>query len=147
MDRERVKHWRVLVVDDEPDSVEVVTRVLKFYGATVFTASNGKEGIQAVREIKPSFILSDLSMPVMDGWEFLFHLKEDPLTASVPVIALTAHGMQGDRERALAAGFHYYLTKPLSPMTFLDDLMRLFSEAPNPASTPINVAALLAAAS
>jgi CheY-like chemotaxis protein len=145
MDREQVKHWQVLVVDDEPDSVEVVTRVLRFYGVTVYTANNGKEALQSVRQFKPTFILSDLSMPVMDGWEFLFNLKEDAATAAIPVIALTAHGMQGDRDRALAAGFHYYLTKPLSPLTFIDDLMRLFAEAPNPVGMPIDVEALFAA--
>lgn len=125
--RENISSWLVLVVDDEADSIEVATRVLKFHGAKVCTADNGRAGLDAVQQIKPTFILTDLSMPVMDGWEMLHHLQNNPQTADIPVVALTAHAMVGDRERAVGAGFHYYLTKPLSPLTLLDDLLRLFS--------------------
>jgi len=125
--RETVHSWRVLVVDDEPDSLEVVMRVLRFYGALVFTASNGEEGLKAARDKAPTFILSDLSMPKVDGWEMRFQLEADPHTRDIPVVALTAHAMGGDRERAISAGFQYYLTKPLSPITLLDDLLKLFN--------------------
>jgi two-component system, cell cycle response regulator DivK len=119
--------WVVLIIDDEPDSLEVARRVLTFQGATVYTASNGVEGLEIARSVRPSFILSDISMPVMDGWEFMHHLKEDVEMASIPVVALTAHAMPGDKERILKAGFYSYLTKPLSPMSFLQDLLTLFS--------------------
>lgn len=129
-DKEQISTWRILVVDDEPDSLEVVTRVLSFYGATVYTAANGVEALSIVDKVLPTFILMDLSMPKMDGWETLYHLQKDRRTADIPVIALTAHAMQGDRERVLHAGFHSYLTKPLSPATFAGDLLKLFSESP-----------------
>ncbi len=129
IDRDKISSWKILVVDDEPDSLDVVVRVMTHHGAEIFTAANGREALEVISETKPTFILSDLSMPVMDGWEFLYHLQENPRTSQIPVIALTAHGMKGDRERAVAAGFHYYLTKPLRPFTFLDDLLKLFDEA------------------
>ena len=130
IDPERISSWQVLVVDDEPDSLDVVRRVLSFHGATVHTATSGADGLAIARGIEPTFILLDLSMPEMDGWEMLYHLKEDLRTASIPVIAVTAHAMSGDRERALSAGFDYYLTKPISPFTFLEELIKLLSREP-----------------
>lgn len=126
--------WTVLVIDDEPDSLEVAQRVLTFQGAKVHTASNGAEGLEIARSVRPSFILSDISMPVMDGWEFIHNVLADPETSSIPVIALTAHAMPGDKERILKAGFYSYLTKPLSPLSFLQDLLSLFSEITSEAS-------------
>ncbi len=126
IDTTNVASWKVLVVDDEPDSLDVVMRVLRYHGATVYTASNGAEALDIMKEVQPTLILSDLSMPVMDGWEMLYHIQTDTKLAGIPVIALTAHAMTGDRERAVAAGFHYYLTKPLSPLSFLQDLIKLF---------------------
>jgi CheY-like chemotaxis protein len=130
--RDILQGWDVLVLDDEPDSLEVATRVLRFYGAVVHNASNGKEGLAKLREMspKPRFIISDLSMPEMDGWAFLYELKQDRSTMDIPVIALTAHAMAGDRERGIQAGFHNYLTKPLTPMTFMSDLLRLLIDVP-----------------
>lgn len=125
-----LKDWDIVVIDDEPDSLEVARYILDFYGATVHTASNGMEGIALVEEVKPRFVISDLSMPEMDGWEFLSELKAMVQTADIPVIALTAHAMKGDRERALGAGFHNYLTKPLTAATFMDQLMVLLLDIP-----------------
>jgi CheY-like chemotaxis protein len=76
------------------------------------------------------FIISDLSMPVMSGWEMLTELRNDTLTVNIPVIALTAHAMQGDRNRAIAAGFHNYLIKPLRPQTFIKDLLNVVMDIP-----------------
>jgi CheY-like chemotaxis protein len=128
--RDLLAGWPVLVVEDEPDSLEVAERILRFYGATVHTATNGKEGLEAARRLLPRFILSDLSMPEMDGWEMLFELKQDRATLDIPVIALTAHAMKGDRERAITAGFHNYLTKPLNPATFMSDVVKLLDNVP-----------------
>jgi CheY-like chemotaxis protein len=120
----------VLVVDDDPMSLTVATMILKHHGAVVHTASNGKEGLAVAKSLKPRFIISDLSMPVMDGWTMIGELKLDPATDAIPAIALTAHAMVGDRERAVAAGFHNYLTKPLTPSTFMKDLIRLLTDIP-----------------
>ena len=122
--------WDVVVIDDEPDSLEVTRYILDFYGANVLTATNGQEGIALVQETKPHFVISDLSMPEMDGWEFVSALKSTVQMQDTPVIALTAHAMRGDRERAIAAGFHNYLTKPLTANTFMDELLTLLLDIP-----------------
>jgi two-component system, cell cycle response regulator DivK len=122
--------WNIVVLDDEDDSLEVAEIILDEYGANVYTAQNGVEGVETVRRVKPRFVISDLSMPVMDGWGFINMLKADRALAEIPVIALTAHAMVGDRERAVAAGFHNYLTKPLTVDTFMADLLRLLIDIP-----------------
>ena len=122
--------WDIVVIEDGPDSLEVARFILDFYGANVHTATNGKEGVVLVEQVKPRFVISDLSMPEMDGWEFLSALKATAETRDTPVIALTAHAMRGDRERAVAAGFRNYLTKPLTANTFMDQLMVLLLAIP-----------------
>jgi CheY-like chemotaxis protein len=129
--RNILQDWSVVVVDDEPDSLEVATRILGYFGATVYTACNGKEALKLVQEVCPKFILSDLSMPEMDGWGLLYEVKLDRRTLEIPIFALTAHAMNGDRERAIAAGFHNYLTKPLTPATFMQDLLDIMEDVPS----------------
>jgi CheY-like chemotaxis protein len=125
-----LKDWDVVVIDDEPDSLEVARYILDFYGANVHTATNGREGVSLVEQVRPRFVISDLSMPEMDGWEFLGALKSTTTVQDIPVIALTAHAMKGDRERAIGAGFHNYLTKPLTANTFMDELLILLLDIP-----------------
>ncbi|PJF44737.1 MAG: response regulator [Phototrophicales bacterium] len=120
--------WDIVVIDDEPDSLEVARYILDFYGANVHTAINGREGLELVQRIQPRFVISDLSMPEMDGWEFLHALKQ--IAEHIPVIALTAHAMRGDKERAIEAGFRSYLTKPLTANTFMDELLALLLDIP-----------------
>lgn len=127
---ELLNGWDIVVIDDEPDSLEVARYILDFYGANVHTATNGKEGVELVAQVKPRFVISDLSMPEMDGWGFLSALKSTVTIQEIPVIALTAHAMRGDRERAIAAGFHNYLTKPLTASTFMDELLVLLMDIP-----------------
>lgn len=128
--RDILLNWNVVVCDDEPDSLEVATRILRHYGASVHPAANGAEALELVKKVRPRFVISDLSMPVMDGWGLLYELKSERSTADMPIIALTAHAMTGDRERAITAGFHNYLTKPLTPATFMRDLLRLLIDIP-----------------
>jgi CheY-like chemotaxis protein len=122
--------WKILVVDDEPDSLEVAQILLSMRGGEVITASTGREGLELARLNLPHFILADLSMPDMSGWEMLDSLKDDPSTAQIPVFALTAHVMRGDRKRALDAGFDNHLSKPLKPETFVSDLIELLRDIP-----------------
>ncbi len=128
--RDILDRWRVLVVDDDPGSLEVARVILSFYGAEVDVANNGEEGLAMAKAFSPRFIISDLSMPVMDGWVMIDKLKRDPSMANIPIIALTAHAMVGDREWALAAGCHNYLAKPLTPATFMQELLSLLVEIP-----------------
>jgi two-component system, cell cycle response regulator DivK len=123
-----LKGWSVLVVDDEPDGVEVVKTLLELYGADVLMARNGREGLEIIREHKPRFVVADLSMPEMTGWEMVELIKNDRATASIPVVALTAHAMSKDRDKAMAMGFHNYLTKPLRPETFVIELLMLLTD-------------------
>jgi CheY-like chemotaxis protein len=125
-----LQDWIVVVVDDDPISLEVAEVILAYYGATVLTAENGSDGVSIIRHHQPRLIIADLSMPVMDGWEMIAKLKGDRVTSDIPIIALTAHAMVGDRERALAAGCHNYLTKPLTPATFIRDLAQVLFEIP-----------------
>jgi len=122
--------WDVVVIDDEEDSLDVAQIILDEYGANTHTASNGQEGLELVRKVRPRFVISDISMPVMDGWGFIHALTLDPSTKDIPAIALTAHAMIGDRERAISSGFYNYLSKPLNAETFIFDLLKLLVEIP-----------------
>lgn len=122
--------WKIVVIDDEDDSLEVAEIILNEYGAELHTAHDGAEGIAVIRQVHPDFVISDLSMPVMDGWGLIYEMKKDRVLSSIPCIALTAHAMIGDRERAINAGFHNYLTKPLTVETFLQDLVNLIVQIP-----------------
>jgi len=121
---EKAANWTVLIVDDELDNLIVAQELLSFYGARVLTAENGKEGLSVIENMLPTFILLDLSMPEMDGWEMLKHIRATPYWADLPVIALTAHAMVNDMERALAAGFDGYISKPFWLDTFWLEIER-----------------------
>ncbi|MBI5667301.1 MAG: response regulator [Chloroflexi bacterium] len=121
-----VADWTVLIVDDEPDNRVIAEKVLSFNGAKVSTAENGRLGLAALETLSPSFILLDLSMPEMDGWEMLKCLRADSRWSAIPVIALTAHAMLGDRERVMQAGFDGYIAKPFRLSTFMAEILRCF---------------------
>src|SRR5260370_12232423 len=125
-----LKGWDIVVIDDEEDSLTVAQIILDEYGANTHTAANGQEGLALVRSVKPKFVISDLSMPVLDGWGLINKMQTDPALKHIPAIALTAHAMVGDRERAVAVGFHNYLTKPLTVETFIQDLVNLLVDIP-----------------
>jgi CheY-like chemotaxis protein len=122
--------WDIVAIDDEEDSLMVIEVILMEYGANVHTASDGEGGLNLIRSVRPKFVISDLSMPVLDGWGVIHKMKLDPVLKDIPAIALTAHAMVGDRERAMAAGFHDYLTKPLSVDTFIQDVMKRLVDIP-----------------
>lgn len=122
IDWENSSTWRVLVVDDEPDNLEVVAETLAFRGAQATTAANGREALEALETFDANLILTDLSMPVMNGWEFRTHVKKDPKLSLIPILALSAHAFAGDQQRAMDVGFDGYLTKPVNIATLLDDI-------------------------
>jgi CheY-like chemotaxis protein len=104
---------RLLLVEDNEESRDALSRRLQRTGYEVLTAVDGQQGIEAVRAGSPDLVLMDMSLPVLDGWQATRQLKADPQTRHIPVIALTAHAMAGDREKALAAGCDEYETKPV----------------------------------
>jgi two-component system cell cycle response regulator DivK len=104
---------KILLVEDTEEIRDFLSRRLTRRGFEVELAVNGQEGVERVRAAKPDVVLLDMNMPVMDGWTAVGHLKADPATTSVPIIALTAHAMSGDRDKALEAGCDDYHPKPL----------------------------------
>ncbi len=125
---ENIKDWTVLIVDDEPDNLGVAQKVLLYNGAQVHIARNGLEGLTALNDMTPTFILLDLSMPEMDGWEMFEKVRSMPALARVPIIALTAHAMTGDRERVFEAGFNGYIPKPFRINTLLEEIQKCLRE-------------------
>lgn len=109
---------RILVVEDSPDIRVLVRMLLEAAGHDVSTASDGRAGVEAVRAMRPDLVLMDLSLPVLSGWEATKEIKEDQEIASIPIVAVTAHAMHGDRERALAAGCDGFIPKPIDEETF-----------------------------
>ena len=105
----------VLLVEDNLHNRRIFSQVLAHYGFEVVEADNGEDALRIAPEVRPALILMDLSLPVMDGWEAARRIKAIAELSDVPIIALTAHAMKGDRERALAAGCDGYLAKPISP--------------------------------
>src|SRR5262249_37149194 len=118
---------RILVVEDSPDIRALVRMLLEPSGHQVLFASDGREGVEAAKREKPDLVLMDLSLPVLSGWEATRQIKTDPETSEVTVIAVTAHAMQGDRDRALAAGCDGFLSKPIDEETFETEVSRWVS--------------------
>ena len=104
---------KILYVEDNDDNVYVLKNRLTRAGYTVLIAGDGEQGIAVALAEKPDLILMDLSLPVLDGWEATRRLKSDEKTRGIPVIALSAHAMAGDREKALEAGCDDFDTKPV----------------------------------
>ncbi len=104
---------RILVVEDNPDNRILITDVLTSLNYEVIVAVDGEEGVRKANDEVPDLILMDLSLPQMDGWTATGHIKANPDLKHIPIVALTAHAMVGDRERALEAGCDDYVSKPI----------------------------------
>ncbi len=104
---------KILIADDNALTREIMHRRLEREGFDVVVASTGKEALSMARSERPSLILMDMSMPMMNGWDATRHLREDESLKHIPVIALTANAMMGDRERSLEAGCDEYESKPV----------------------------------
>ena len=112
----------ILVVEDNDLNLELTTDLLEAAGYTVCHARNAQDGIQSAKTHHPPLILMDLSLPGMDGLEATRILKRDPDTLQIPIIALTAHAMRGDEEKARAAGCSGYITKPIDTRKFAETI-------------------------
>lgn len=110
--------YKVLHVEDLEDNRGIVRQLARRMGVTLLEAGDGLEGVEMARRELPDVILMDLSLPLMDGWEATTQLKADPSTCRIPVIALTAHAMAGDEQRARAAGCDGYVAKPIDLVPF-----------------------------
>jgi len=114
----------ILLVEDNEMNRDMLSRRLIKRGYEVPMAFDGKLGIAMAGQVSPDLILLDMSLPVMDGWEVAKHLKSDEATKSIPIIALTAHAMAGDKEKALGAGCDDYDTKPVDFKRLLEKIKK-----------------------
>src|SRR5579859_836612 len=116
--------WYILAVDDDPPSLALVQDMLARYKAKVYTATSGTDALALLRAMpRPTVILCDVVMPLVDGFALLDTLRANKAIQSVPIIAVTALAMSGEREQILAAGFDGYISKPFSVLTFVHDLI------------------------
>jgi CheY-like chemotaxis protein len=105
---------RILIVEDNEDNQDLMRFLLERAGYEVTAVENGLAGIEAARREIPDIILMDLSLPELDGWSAAREIKADPVLAKIPLIAVTAHILAGDRRKALEAGFDTYISKPIN---------------------------------
>lgn len=122
---------KILLVEDNELNRDMLSRRLTRRGFEVLLAADGEEGITKAAAELPDLILMDMSLPKLDGWESTRRIKADASTAAIPVIALTAHAMSGDREQALAAGCDDYDTKPIELDRLLEKIARFLPGAGN----------------
>ena len=123
---------KILYVEDNEDNVYMLKRRLERAGFEVIVASDGEQGLAVANDQRPDLILMDLSLPVLDGWEATRRLKGAEETRTIPVIALSAHAMPGDREKALEAGCDDYDAKPVKLPSLLAKIRALLPERSEP---------------
>jgi two-component system cell cycle response regulator len=113
---------RILVIEDDPASLELMGYLLRAFGYTPITVENGERGLVAAQDASPDLILCDIQLPGIDGHAVARRLKGNPVLAQIPLVAVTALAMVGDRDRVLASGFDGYISKPIVPETFVTQI-------------------------
>jgi two-component system, cell cycle response regulator DivK len=121
---------RVLLVEDNEDNFELVRFLLERAGFEVLAGHDGQEALEIARKELPDLILMDLSLPGIDGWTAAKELKDDPATSHIPLLALTAHTLPGDRKRAMESGFDGYISKPIDVVNFGDSITKVLKGKP-----------------
>ncbi len=110
---------RILIIEDNPANMELMRYLLQAFGHTALAASDGRQGLISARYEMPDLIICDIHLPKLDGFGVVRKLKDDPFTQVLPVIAVTAQAMVGDRDKLLQAGFDGYICKPIEPEYFV----------------------------
>ena len=123
---------KILLVEDNELNRDMLSRRLQRKGYEVLLAVDGEQGVRMAQAEAPALILMDMSLPVVDGWEATRQLRAEPATRAIPIIALTAHAMSGDRERAMAAGCDDFDTKPIDLERLLAKIEPLLARASAP---------------
>jgi CheY-like chemotaxis protein len=119
---------RILVAEDNAVNRELLRELLEVRGYTVSEACDGQEALHMIEQSLPELLLLDIGMPVLDGFAVIRKIRENPRLAPLPVVAVTAYAMRGDREKILASGFDGYLSKPLNPSSLTQELDRLLTK-------------------
>jgi CheY-like chemotaxis protein len=120
---------RIVVIEDNADNLALMVYLLEAFGHTVISAVDGASGLEAVPREIPDLVLCDLHLPGIDGYEVCRRLKADPVLRRIPLVAVTASAMAGDRDRGLAAGFDGYIAKPIDPERFVPRIERFLPGA------------------
>jgi CheY-like chemotaxis protein len=122
---------RLVLVEDHADALEMTRRILELHGAEVATGANGQEGLVALRILRPDVVVTDLAMPVMDGYALIRHIRALGLEGggAVPVIAVSAHASPDERQRAQQAGFAAHLAKPFAPGRLIEAILAALEHA------------------
>ena len=126
---------RILIAEDNPTNRELLRELLEIRGYTVEEACDGREALAMVDQALPDILLLDIGMPGLDGFAVVRTIRENPRFVSLPVVAVTAYAMQGDREKIISSGFDGYLSKPVDSASLVDELKRLLGD-PNSSVTP-----------
>jgi CheY-like chemotaxis protein len=113
---------RILVIEDNPTNMELMVYLLTAFGHTTIPARDGEEGVEAALRLVPDLILCDLALPKLDGFGVARRLRADDRLRAVPLIAVTASAMVGDRDKVIANGFDGYISKPITPETFVAEV-------------------------
>lgn len=119
----------VLLVEDNEDNLMIYSTILRHSGFEVIEARDGQAGVDTAKAKRPGLILMDVSIPLIDGWEATRRLKADPATADIPIIALTAHALASDQQKAVEAGCDGYIAKPAEPRLVLATVKRFLGDA------------------
>ena len=123
---------KILLIEDNELNRDMLSRRLELKGFQVVLAEDGERGVELTRSEKPDVVLMDMSLPLMDGWAATREIRADPAIGRTPIIALTAHAMAGDRERAIDAGCDDYDTKPVEFQRLVDKILALVGPLPLP---------------
>jgi CheY-like chemotaxis protein len=118
----------ILIAEDNTINRELLRELLEARGHTVIEACNGQEALDAIQEAQPDILLLDINMPVMDGFAAVRKIREDPHLATLPVLAVTANAMLGERETILNSGFDGYLSKPINGQALAEEIGRLLGK-------------------
>jgi CheY-like chemotaxis protein len=127
---------RILIIEDNSANFEMMHYLLKHYGHEVLAAMDGEAGLALARAESPEIIICDIQLPKLDGFGVVRQLKADDRFRHIPLVAITALAMVGDRERMLAAGFDGYISKPIEPQTFVAQLEVFLPSGPHPPPGP-----------
>jgi CheY-like chemotaxis protein len=127
---------RILVIEDNPTNLQLIIYLLQAFGHTPLEAMDGETGLELVRRETPDLVLCDIHLPGIDGFAVAQALKAEPAHRAMPLVAVTALAMVGDRDRILAAGFDGYITKPIAPETFIGQVEAFLPSAARSSGTP-----------
>jgi len=119
---------KILIAEDNPVNRELLRELLEMRGHTVAEACDGEEALRIIEQTQPDLVLLDIGMPLLDGFGVIRKIRENPRCASMPVVAVTAYAMQGDREKILSSKFDGYLSKPVDARSLVQELDRVLRQ-------------------